>query len=155
MNHFSLITYNTTYPKTRRCLMEFLFLFQSYIFLTFAKFAQKNVLVCHKIKTKQIPDSKFVDTDNYRINLKSFGNTKTMLYLTESQNSACLQAIFNRTLSQISFLTSFTGSYTSHCKITRQYCKYITIVILIFFRLRILGETLKQWISRGKSNIII
>ena len=60
MNNFSFITYNTIYPKTRRCLMEFPFLFQSYIFLTFAKFAQKNVLIWYKIKTKQISDSKFV-----------------------------------------------------------------------------------------------
>ena len=60
MNIFSFITYNTIYPKTRRCLMEFPFLFQSYIFLTFAKFAQKNVLIWYKIKTKQMSDSRFV-----------------------------------------------------------------------------------------------
>ena len=37
----------------------------------------------------------------------------------------------------------------------RQYCKYITIIILFSFSLRILGETLKHRISRRNSNITI
>ena len=41
-------------------LMQFLFMLQSHTFVTFAKFAPKNSLLRHKIKTKQNSNQKFV-----------------------------------------------------------------------------------------------
>ena len=47
------------------------------------KICPKSVLIRHKIKIKQNADPIICDTDRSPIELKSFGNTKNILYVNE------------------------------------------------------------------------